>query len=111
MISLIVINKAVVNEIKSTSQSIRQKEKWITIGENDGPAHIHINSELIKSYKFIKEEKTNHASYSIRFYDENGKRVLSAFFTKMYNENKTLNLESEEIYNKINHKFGSKLEF
>lgn len=108
---LIVRNKAVVSETRSNSQSMSQKEKWITIGDNDGAAHMHIDSELIKSCKFIKVEKPNHTSYSIRFYDENGERVLGAFFTKMYDENKNLNLERQKIYDQINHKFGPKIEF
>ena len=49
---LIVRNHAAVGEIKSNSLSIKQKEKWVTIGENDGPAHMHIDSELIKSCEF-----------------------------------------------------------
>ena len=46
-------NNVAISEIKSDFLSIRQKEKWITIGDNDGPAHMHINSELIKSAKFV----------------------------------------------------------
>ena len=36
-------------EMRSNSLSIRQKEKWITIGENDGPCHMHVNNEMIKN--------------------------------------------------------------
>ncbi len=108
---LIVRNNAAVSEIRSNSLSMRKKEKWITIGENDGPAHMHVDSESIKSCKFVREEKPDRTSYSIRFYDEKGERVLGAFFTKMYDENKNLNLERQKIYNELNQKFGSKIEF
>lgn len=108
---LIVRNNAAISEIRSNSLSIRKKEKWITIGENDGPAHMHIDSESIKSCKFVREEKPDRTSYSIRFYDEKGERVLGAFFTKMYDENKNLNLERQKIFNELNQKFGSKIEF
>ena len=108
---LIVKNHVVVSEIKSNSLSIRKKNNWITIGENDGPAHMHINSELIKSCKFIIEEKPERTSYSVLFYDQNGERTLGAFFTKMYDEKKNLKLEREKKYNQLMQKFGSIIEF
>jgi len=108
---LIVRNNAAISEIRSNSLGIRTKEKWITIGENEGPAHIHIDSELIKSCKFVREEKPDRTSYSIRFYDEKGERVLGAFFTKMYDKNKNLDLERRKTYDELNQKFGSKIEF
>ena len=110
-ILLVIRNNVVVSETRSNSLNMRQKEKWITIGANDGPAYMHIDSELIKSCKFVKEEKTNRTSYSIRFYDESGERVLGAFFTKMYDENKNLDLEREKMYEQLNQKFGSKIKF
>ena len=108
---LIVKNPVVVSEIKSNSLSIRQKNEWITIGENDGPAHMHINSKLIKSCKFIMKEKPERISYSILFYDQSGERTLGAFFTKMYDEKKNLKLEREKKYNQLIQKFGSIIEF
>lgn len=108
---LIVRNNAAVSEVKSNSLSIKQKEKWITIGENDGPAHMHLDSELIKSCKFIKEEKPDRISYSIRFFDDNNERVLGAFFTKMYDDNKNLVLQRKQIYDQLNQKFGSEIKF
>lgn len=106
---LIVRNNAAISEVRSNSLSIRQKEKWITIGENDGPAHMHINSELIKYCKFVKEEKPDRTSYSIRFFDGSDERVLGAFFTKMYDENKNIDSNREQIYNRLEQKFGSEI--
>jgi len=77
-----------VSEIRSNSLGIRQKEQWITIGENDGPCHMHLNSELVKTAQFITEEKPERTSFSVRFFNENDERLLGAFFTKMYDENK-----------------------
>jgi putative heme iron utilization protein len=108
---LIVRNHAAVSETRSNSMPIKQKEKWITIGENDGPAHMHIDSELIKSCEFVREQKPERISFSVRFYDEKGERVLAAFFTKMYDENKNLDLQRQEIFNHLEQKFGSKIKF
>ena len=108
---LIVKNSGVVSEVRSNSLGIRQKEKWITIGDNDGPAHIHVDSELIKSAEFVQEEKPERTSYSMRFYNETGERILAAFFTKMYDESKNLILERKKVYDKLNQKYGSSIKF
>ena len=104
-------NNAAISEIKSNSLNIRQKEKWITIGDNDGPAHMHINSESIKSVKFVQEPKSERISFSIRFFDETGDRILAAFFTKMYDESRTLIPERKKIYGQLNQKYNSKIQF
>ena len=108
---LIVKSEGAVSEVRSNSLSIRQKEKWITIGDNDGPAHMHIDSELIKSAEFIQEEKPERTSFSVRFFNKNGERVLAAFFTKMYDESKTLISERKKIYDELNKKYSSKIQF
>ena len=110
-ILLIIKNNGAVCEIRSNSLSIRQKEKWITIGDNDGPAHMHINSELIKSAEFVQEEKPERTSFSVRFFNNNGERVLAAFFTKMYDESKTLISERKKVYDNLNQKYSSKIQF
>jgi len=104
-------NNAAISEIKSNSLNIRQKEKWITIGDNDGPAHMHINSKLIKSAKFVQEQKSERISFSIRFFDETGDRILAAFFTKMYDESKILIPERKKVYDQLNQKYSSKIQF
>lgn len=98
-----------VSEIRSNSLGIRQKDQWITIGENDGPCHMHINSTAIKNAKFITEEKPERTSFSIRFFDDKDERVLGAFFTKMYDENKNLKLERKKLYDDLYSKYGSKI--
>ena len=108
---LIIRNDGAVSEVRSNSLSIRQKEKWITIGDNDGPAHMHIDSELIKSAKFVQEEKPERTSFSVRFFNKNGERVLAAFFTKMYDESKTLISERKKVYDSLNQKYSSKIQF
>ncbi len=110
-ILLIIKNDGATSEIRSNSLSIRQKEKWITIGDNDGPAHMHINSELIKSAEFVQEEKPERTSFSVRFFNNNGERVLAAFFTKMYDESKTLISERKKVYDNLNQKYSSKIQF
>ncbi len=108
---LIIRNDGAISEVRSNSLSIRQKEKWITIGDNDGPAHMHIDSELIKSAEFVQEEKPERTSFSVRFFNKNGERVLAAFFTKMYDESKTLISERKKIYDDLNQKYSSKINF
>ncbi len=108
---LIIRNDGAISEVRSNSLSIRQKEKWITIGDNDGPAHMHIDSELIKSAEFVQEEKPERTSFSVRFFDKNNDRVLAAFFTKMYDESKTLISERKKVYDELNQKYSSKINF
>jgi len=107
---LVVKNEGAVSEVKSNSLGIRQKEKWITIGDNQGPAHMHINSESISHAEFIKEEKPERTSFSVRFFDEDNNRVLGAFFTKMYDENKKLISDRVRIYDSLEAKYGSKIQ-
>lgn len=98
-------------EIRSNFLTIRQNEKWITIGDNDGPAHMHINSEMIKSVEFVKEQKPDRISFSVRFFDVDNQRIIAAFFTKMYDESKNLIPERESLYNSLNEKYSSKIKF
>ena len=98
-------------EIRSNSLSIRQKEKWITIGDNDGPAHMHINSEMIDSAEFIQEQKPDKISFSVRFFDKSDDRVIAAFFTKMYDESKNLISSRKELYESLDQKYSSKIKF
>ena len=107
----IVKSNGATSEVRSNSLSIRQNEKWITIGDNDGPAHMHIDSELINSAEFIQEEKPERTSFSVRFFNKNGERVLAAFFTKMYDESKTLISERKKTYDQLNQKYSSKIKF
>ncbi len=109
-ILFIVKNQGATSEVRSPL-SIRQKEKWITLGDNDGPAHMHVDSNLIKSAEFVQEEKPERTSFSVRFFDENNQRVLAAFFTKMYDENKTLLSERKNVYDKLEEKFSSTIKF
>ena len=110
-ILLIIKNNGATSEIRSDSLSIRKKDKWITIGDNDGPAHLHLNSELIKFAEFIQEQKPEKISFSVRFFDERGERILAAFFTKMYDDSKQLVAERKKLYDQLNQKFTSKIKF
>jgi len=110
-ILLIIKNNGATSEIRSDSLSIRQKDKWITIGDNTGPAHLHINSELIKRAEFVEEEKPDKISFSVRFFDESGERILAAFFTKMYDDSKELVAERKKLYDQLKQKFTSKIQF
>lgn len=108
---LVIKNNGATSEIRSNSLSIRQKDKWITIGDNAGPAHVHLNSEVIKIAEFIQEQKPEKISFSVRFFDESGERILAAFFTKMYDDSKQLVAERKKLYDQLNQKFSSKIKF
>ena len=107
----IVRNAGAVSEVRNNSLSIKQKEKWITIGDNYGPAHMHIDSELIKYAEFVQEVKPERTSFSVRFFNENDERVLAVFFTKMYDDTKTLISERKKVYDQLNQKYFSKIQF
>ena len=104
----VVKSEGTTSEVRSNSLTIRQKEKWITIGENDGPAHIHINSEIIHSAKFVEEEKPERISFSVRFFNKSEERLLAAFFTKMYDESKNLISERKNAYDELKQKYSDK---
>ena len=106
-ILFIVKSTSATSEIKSNSLKIKQRENWITIGENDDPAHMHINSEMIKKIEFIQEEKPERTTFSVRFFDENGDRALAAFFTKMYDDQKNLDFTRKKVYDDLHQKYGS----
>ena len=109
---LVVKSPGAVSEVRSNSLGIRQKEKWITIGQNDGPAHMHVNSESIKSARFVEEEKPQGTkSFGVHFFDEDNERVLAAFFTKMYDESESLNPSRKKMYDALREKYSSKVTF
>ena len=105
----VVKSEGATSEIRSNHLTIRQKEKWITIGDNDGPAHMHINSEIVDSTKFVEEEKPERTSFSVRFFNKDEERVLAAFFTKMYDESKNLIFERKKVYDDLKEKYSDKI--
>ena len=44
---LVVKSNGATSEMRSNSLSIRQKDQWITIGDNDGPCDMHVNPYMI----------------------------------------------------------------
>ena len=106
-ILFVVKGQGAVSEIRSNSLGIRQKEKWITIGENDGPCHMHIDASNIKEARFIKEQKTDRVSHSIRFFDKNGEKQFSTVFAKMYDEKMNLIESRKKLYDNLFEKYGS----
>ncbi len=95
-------------EMRSNSLGIRQKDKWITIGDNDGPCHMHVDSETIVKAQFEQEKKPERTSYRVRFYNKEGERTLSAAFTKMYDEKMNLKHERKKLYDELFKKYGSR---
>lgn len=101
---------AAISEIRSGGTlGVRQKSKWITIGSNDDPAHMHINSELVSYAEFIQEKKPNsqRISFSVRFHDKEQRRVLAAFFTKMYDDESTMIIGQRlDAYERLKNKYS-----
>ena len=107
---MIVKSNGVTSEMRSNSLNIRQNNQWITIGDNDGPCHMHVNNDMVKRVEFVEEEKPERISFSVRFFDKNDERVLACFFTKMYDENKNIKLERKKLYDDLLEKYGQKIE-
>ena len=107
---LVVKSNGATSEMRSNLLNIRQKDEWITIGDNDGPCHMHVNSYNIKHEEFVMEKKPERVSFSVRFFDISNERVLACFFTKMYDENKNLKLERKKLYDELLEKYGQKIE-
>jgi hypothetical protein len=57
------------------------------------------------------EEKPERTSYSIRFFDEYGERILGCFFTKMYDESKIIKLDRKKLYDDLHEKYGWKIQY
>ncbi len=106
-ILIIVRTEGAIIEMRSNSLNLRQKDKWITIGENDGPCHMHIDASMIAEVRFIKEQKTDRISHSLRFFDKSGEKQLSTVFAKMYDKEMNLNLERKKLYDDLFKKYGS----
>ena len=106
-ILIIIRNDGAIIEMRSNSLNIRQKEKWITIGDNDGPCHMHIDSSLITEAQFVQEKRTDRTSYSIRFFDKDGEKRFSTVFAKMYDEKLNLNPQRKKLYDDLFEKYGS----
>ena len=106
-ILIIVRTDGAIIEMRSNSLNLRQKDNWITIGDNVSPCHMHVDSGTVSRAQFVKEQKENRISYSIRFFDKEGQKQLSAVFTKMYDENMNLKPEREKLYDELFQKYGS----
>ncbi len=95
-------------EMRSNSLKLRQKDNWITIGDNDGPCHMHLDSSTVSKAQFVKEQKEDRTSYSIRFFDKDGQKLMSAVFSKMYDEKMNIRQERKKLYDDLFQKYGSK---
>lgn len=102
----VVKSGAAVAEIRSNSLAVSYKNGWITIGDNDGPAHMHINYTGVSSVRFVVEEKPRRTSYSVQFMADSGERVLAAFFTKMYDPQMAMMPERLRLYSALQEKWS-----
>lgn len=94
-------------EMRSNSLTLRQKDNWITLGENDGPCHMHVDANTVSKAQFVEEKKENRVSHSIRFFDKEGQKLLSAVFSKMYDKDMNLLPERKKLYDELFKKYGS----
>jgi len=87
----------------------RIREQWATLGDENGPWHLHINIEETKKVRFITETMANgRNSYSIRFFNSKDALVLRINFMKMYNQNNELLKENLSRYEDLYTKYGRK---
>ena len=107
----IVKSGGAVSEVRSNHLGIRQKDKWITLGDNDGPADMHVNAESIGSAEFVEEPRPGRTSFSVRFFNRDGQRVLAAFFTRMYDPSGAMIPERKALYDGLHRRYPSKIQF
>jgi len=105
---LIVRTGGAIAEMRSNSLNLRQKDNWITIGDNDGPCHMHVDTNIVAKAQFVKEQKENRTSYSIRFFDKEGEKLMSAVFSKMYDDNMNIKPDRTKLYTELFQKYGLK---
>jgi putative heme iron utilization protein len=87
----------------------RIREKWVTIGDENRPWHIHLNMKEVVQVRFVKEPRSDgRQSYSIRFFDSNGNLSMRVNFTKMYDSDGNLVKEKAAKFDEIYTKYGSK---
>ena len=68
---------------------------------------MHIDTNTISKAQFIQEQKENKTSYSIRFFDDKGEKLLSAVFSKMY-DGDMIQQDRKKLYDELFQKYGSK---
>ena len=107
-ILLIVRTGGAISEMRSNSLTLRQKDNWITIGDSDGPCHMHIDASTVSSAQFAREQKEGRVSYSVRFFDKGGAKMLSAVFSKMYDESMRIRQDRLKMYEDLFQRYGSK---
>ena len=99
---------AIIEMRVSKDLPFRVSENWVTVGDDHGPCHMHINKNEINEVRFVKEDKKTRTSYSIRLLNAKGERVLAAFFTKMHDDNGKPIKERVDRYEQIFKKYGSR---
>ncbi len=107
-ILLIVRTGGAIIEMRSNSLDLKQKDNWITIGDNDGPCHMHVDTNTVTKAQFAQEQKEDRTSYSIRFFDKENQKLMSAVFAKMYDDKMNLKPERKRLYYELFTKYGSK---
>ena len=107
-ILFIVRTGGAITEMRSNSLNLRQKDNWITIGDNDGPCHMHVDTNTVAKAQFVKEQKENRTSYSIRFFGNQGEKLMSVVFSKMYDDNMNIKPDRIKLYDDLFQKYGSK---
>ena len=88
---------------------VRVSDKWLTIGNDNKPWHIHLNLENVTMAKFVIEERQSGMNgYSIRFYDSQGNIIMRANFVNMYDDDHILIPKKYDKYNELFIKYGHK---
>lgn len=105
-ILIIVRSGGAIIEMRTKSSNLRQKDNWITIGENDGPCHMHVDTNTVVKAQFVKEEKENRTSFSVGFFDKQNEKIMSAVFSKMYDDNMNIKPDRKKLYDALFQKYG-----
>ena len=69
---------------------------------------MHVDVNAIVKAQFVREIKENRTSFSVRFFDKDDQKIMSAVFSKMYDDNMNLKQSRLDFYESIFQKYGSK---
>jgi hypothetical protein len=86
---------------------LRLSGQYVTIGDEKGQWHAHININEANEARFVIEQKENdRKSFSLRFFNSNNSLILRVNFLKMYTPENVIIQESLAQYESFFKKYG-----
>jgi putative heme iron utilization protein len=96
--------------VDPASMDFRVDGTYVTM--ENGPWHIHLDMVQVHKIRFEVKPDTSHnsdqLSYSVHFFDADGKALLRAFFMTMYDERDHLRPERLQEYEALRTHAGNR---